>query len=107
MLKAAGFKAVKDGKMQVILLCQGSMSVAGRDGNCNSSDSSGKTPNALSQSCNSSGHLARWFCSPIPSPGSAVGKLNLPEPFLCCFLLQLLLTFLSPWATWRSRLGTV
>lgn len=76
MLRAAGFKAVKDGKVQVILLSQGLMGVNGRDGKCNVSVSFGKTPKVLSQSCNLSGHLAHWFCSPIPSPGSAVGKLG-------------------------------
>lgn len=44
-LRAAGFKAVKDGKVQVILLSQGLMSVTGRGGNCKGSDSSGKAPN--------------------------------------------------------------
>lgn len=102
MLRAPGFKEVKDGKVQVILLSQG---VTGRGGNCNGSDSFEKAPNALSQSCKVSRHLAHWFCSPIPSPGSAVGMLDLPEPFLCCSLLQLPLIFLSPWVTRRSRLG--
>lgn len=75
MSRAPGFKAVKDGKVQQISLTQRAMSVTGRDGNCTSSDSF-KAPNALSQSRNLSGHLAQWFCSPIPSPGSAVGKLG-------------------------------
>lgn len=76
MLRAAGFKAVKDRKVQVILLSQGLMGVNGRNGKCKGSGSFGKAPKALSQPRNLSGHLAHCFCSPIPSPGSAVGKLG-------------------------------
>lgn len=80
MLRAEGFKAVRDGKVQEVWWSQGAMSVTGRDGNCDVSDSFGKAPNALSQSCELSRHLAHWFCSPAPSPGSAVGK---PECWTC------------------------
>ena len=100
--------------MQEVLLSWQVLSVTGRDRNCNGYTSFGKTPHTLSQSRNFSGHLARGFCSPVSSPGSAVrracygeaGVSDLPEALLRCVLLQLPLTFLSPWGTWRSRSGS-
>lgn len=57
---AARFEAVKGGKVQEF-----SLSVTVRDGNCYVYNSFGETPNALSQSHNSSGH---WLVgSAVPS----------------------------------------
>lgn len=89
-LGAVRLEAVKGGKMQEVLLSRGLLCITGRDGNC--SNSFGKTPNALSQSHNLPRHLARGFCSPASSPGSApcraccgeAGVSDLPETLLRC-----------------------
>lgn len=92
-LGAVRLEAVKSGKVGKVLLNRGVLSITGRDGNCNSYNSYGKTPYTLSQSRNFSGPPGLWVLQPVLFSGlgcaqsrlwgsRGVGPARAPAPLL-------------------------